>query len=207
MLYQIADNNLEPFIRQDLYEISKSSLIQSPKVTTWIYFDGTEETSMQNVIFNKKGESMSYYSKGFYKESMYLTFSHEYQKIILDAKSSYELNSDDPDTVSHFITHALGDCIMQSNNKNLELILLFSSHGTGFAGYGGDDDTRRHLLQSNESLSQAIQKALFGIFNYNKKIDVLGFDACLMSSFVAIHEYAKAANNVLGSESTEPGHG
>ena len=41
MLYQMADNNLEYYIRQDYEELSESPVISSPDLRTWIYYDGT----------------------------------------------------------------------------------------------------------------------------------------------------------------------
>ena len=50
MLYQMADNNLEYYIRQDYEELSESPVINSPDLRTWIYYDGTYIMMANNFI-------------------------------------------------------------------------------------------------------------------------------------------------------------
>lgn len=77
----------------------------------------------------------------------------------------------------------------------------------GFAGFGGDDNTQRRLIQSNQALSTAISTALQNVDGAPDKVNVLGFDACLMNDFGALDEYREVADYVLASEAVVPGHG
>jgi hypothetical protein len=62
-----------------------------------------------------------------------------------------------------------------------------------------DDDSGKHLFNSD------ITKALQG--NAKQPIDVLGFDACLMSMIETAYQMKSVARHMIGSEETEPGSG
>jgi hypothetical protein len=70
-------------------------------------------------------------------------------------------------------------------------MLVFSAHGGGYTGFGGDDNVgrRRRLSNSNIDIANAIDDALVAASVPGIKLDVLGFDACLMCSYAALAEY------------------
>jgi Clostripain family len=79
--------------------------------------------------------------------------------------------------------------------------------GGGFAGYGGDENTaRRQLLQTNANIATAIRSSLDAA-GFPGKLQVLGFDACLMQAVGAADDYAQIADYIMASEAVEPGHG
>ena len=85
---------------------------------------------------------------------------------------------------------------------------ILLSSGGGFAGYGGDENKgRRGLLQTNQNVVQAITSALGNVPNAPAKLDVIGFDACLMQAVGAADDYKGVTNYILASEAVEPGHG
>ena len=101
-------------------------------------------------------------------------------------------------------------------NKNtvcslLPFLQLFNSHGSGYRGFGKDateGDGRRFLgTQSNQSVRNAIQGALASVSGGPEKLDVVGFDACLMQDFSALGSYSSVAKYFLASEDVVPGHG
>ena len=83
---------------------------------------------------------------------------------------------------------------------------FFSCRGGGFAGYGGDENDGHQLLQTNANIGSAIRESLYatGVAN---KLEVLGFDACLMQSVGAVDDYMDVADYILASEAVQPGHG
>lgn len=215
MLYQMADNDLEWFIRADLKEYTDSSAVSTSTTTSWVYHDGRnfgtqDETKepLQNVftsdgsqtLFEARGET------GKTQGSQYLTYRHDLGKMVQERVLPGETNSDTVGAIQSFVTTALTDCVAKGSR---EFFVAFSSHGGGFNGFGGDEHTRsRHLsLQPNSNLRQALQNSLSSVPGAPSKFDAIGFDACLMQSFEALDDYHDITKYFLGSEAVEPGHG
>jgi hypothetical protein len=205
MLYQMADNNLEYYLRQDNAELTSSQVINNDNLRTWVYYDGLN--SGGNALprsYDSNGNALTSRFTG----SRYYTWDKSVGNgggLRMDVELSGEINSDQPATITNFMTHAMADCIDEGYE---DLFAVFSSHGGGFAGYGGDENTRhRHLLQTNANLAGAIRSALDTTFDDSKKLSVIGFDACLMNAVGAADDFTSVADNLLASEAVEPGHG
>lgn len=208
----MADNNLESFIRQDQAEWTQSSAIA--QIQTWIFYDARTGTPLAN-IYDKAGNRVT----KKYKGARYLSYTGGRLTV---QQELGEVNGDSSKTVYNFLTTGLAGCVgMQQNGNGLEVMVVFSSHGTGFAGYGGDEDVSRRrlkqmkaisrhhrsLLQPNDRLANAIEQALADTDGAPDQLSVLGFDACLMSSLLAFYHYSPFTQLLLASEATEPGHG
>lgn len=206
-------------------------------MNTWVYFD---QRNLDNLPYTKMfpiNDSLPllYNSDGSdlpaekFEGSRYLKYDHGMSKMIVDTVLDGEKNGDDPQTVIDFMMHALPDCIAKGAK---EYFMIFSSHGGGYNGYGGDENVpvmttieaekksgtpednpdltrrgRRKLAQANQNIVNAIQTALAEVEGAPGRLDVIGFDACLMSAIGAVDEYRDVANYVLASEAVEPGHG
>jgi len=199
MLYQMADNNLEYFIRQDFQELSQSAVIKSGDLRTWIYYDALNQggQALPNTV-DSNGNGIS---SGF-TGSRYVTYDSGLQKMKVDVELPGEQNSDTTSAVQSFLEHAMTDC---KNNGYDSLMAVFASHGGGFAGYGGDENGRK-LLQTNQGVAAAIRGALDNTGS-GPTLDVLGFDACLMQAVGAADDYKYVTKYILASEAVEPGHG
>ena len=200
MVYQIADNNLERFIREDLREITLVPVLDD--LVTWIYYDHGRagNTPLPNV-YDANGIALTTATTS----SQILTYNPNAKQMRLVETTTSEQDSEDPATLQAFMERALQDCLAQGTT---ETFLTLSGHGGGFYGYGGDDDSRRRhrqLTQSNANLATGMKAALTtaGL----DSLDVVGFDACLMQSLGALDDYRAVAKYVLASEATEPGHG
>ena len=137
--------------------------------------------------------------------SRYITYDHSLSKLIVHTRLSGEQNSDTTSVLQAFLTTAFTDCVTKGSD---EFMLVFSSHGTGYAGFGGDDNVaRRRLLNSNANIATGISAALTAANVPGSKLDVLGFDACLMASYAAVAAYADLASYYIASEAVEPGSG
>ena len=233
MLYQMADNDLEYFIREDNYEFVQSEYVKDPSATTWIYFDGRnyrdwffgknlfdpDITQPLMGLYNKDGTP--YLGEGSiekYQGSRYFTYDHDLGQMVIDTKLEEEQNSDSPTVLYEFLVHALEDCISKGKT---EFFVALSSHGTGVAGFGGDENTvmeldpakrsllngNRNLLQTNNLIISALELALENVDNAPTQYDMIGFDACLMSSFESLDEFSTVTKYFLASEAVEPGHG
>jgi Clostripain family len=92
----------------------------------------------------------------------------------------------------------------------LSAVYCYNSGG-GFAGFGGDENApevrHRKLLQTNQAIATAVRAALDSNPGGPTKLEVLGFDACLMQSLGAADDYQPVADYILASEAVEPGHG
>jgi hypothetical protein len=260
MLYQMADNDLEYFIRRDNLELIQSEGIRQPNLNTWVYFDhrnynlgsisgggsgiGDDDaiiTEPLPMVYEKDGSdvpSNSYKPMG----SQYLHYDHTLQKMIIDRTLQEEQDGDSPLTLQTFLEVAMTDCIEQYqldqqqqqqqststidittttpiNNNTIEYVLIFASHGSGWLGFGGDENkerrrriiNRRQLVerqqQSNADIIGAIQTALGNVENAPTKFDVIGFDACNMQGVGTVDDYQDVSKYFLASESVEPGHG
>eukprot|EP00934_Nitzschia_sp_Nitz4_P004536 Nitzschia sp. Nitz4//scaffold15_size197535//39930//45803//NITZ4_001562-RA/size197535-processed-gene-0.9-mRNA-1//1//CDS//3329537667//4526//frame0 len=209
LVYQMADNNLEYFMRQDNYELTISDVVQMDSVTTWVYFDhrnylGTAEDIYEPLVnvYNSDGSAVTGTKT---QKSQYMYWDHGLGKMVIYGTSSTELDGDSAQTLYDFVTFGLQDCVTQGSD---EFVLLLSSHGGGFYGFGGDDSTRdRRLTQSNANIVYALTQALAAVSNAPSKFDVIGFDACLMQAVGSADEYRDVADYLLASEAVEPGHG
>ena len=219
-------------------ELIQSSAITEESLNTWIYLDQRDlddlpyEDGSQPIteslpfLYDFDGSDLS---PEKFEGSRILHYDHNLSKMTVNATYVNEMDSDSPATVYDFMTRALPDCVATGTE---EYFMIFSSHGGGFLGYGGDENEpevavnaeeadnrapksnpdmvgfRRKLdLQPNQNIVDAINDSLTDVEGAPARLDVIGFDACLMSGLGAIDEYRDVANYVLASEATEPGHG
>ena len=198
-------------MRRDFTEITFSPVTHTPTVHTWIYFDActydgeacTDTYPLSNA-YDANGNPITEKFDG----SRYFRWDHTDSKMKVDTVLEGEQNSDTPSVLQAFVEHAVTDCVAKGAT---EYFLALSSHGGGFIGYGGDNNTgrRRRLdgLQSNKSIVTAISSALANVPGGPAMLDVLGFDACLMQSAGALDDFKGITKYHLASEATEPGHG
>ena len=77
-----------------------------------------------------------------------------------------------------FLVHAMTDCVAKGSQ---EFFVAFSSHGTGYAGYGGDDHQEMRKLgapQPNGAIANTLKEVLAAVEGAPDMYDVIGFDAC-----------------------------
>jgi hypothetical protein len=177
-------------------------------LTTWVYFDhrnfGSDEDIFEPLenVFTSDGSPLSGQKP---ETSQYLRWDHSLQEMVVDQTLPEEQNGDDPQVVYNFLFTALTDCVAKGAT---EYFAAFSSHGSGFWGFGGDDNPgRRKLTQLNSYLLIALTQALEDVIGAPNQYDVIGFDACLMQAVGAADDYRDIAKYILASEATEPGHG
>ena len=103
-----------------------------------------------------------------------------------------------PETLSSFLTWAC------ANYPADHTAIIFWNHGGGPAeGYGYDQIYRNDHLTLAE-LSQAMTDAGFGD---DRKLDWVGFDACLMGSLEVMQAFRPYTDYLVASEDEEPGAG
>lgn len=81
------------------------------------------------------------------------------------------------------------------------VILIISDHGSGWAGACHDDSS------DNSITTPALAKSIAKSFSSGKKLDILGFDCCLMGNLEVAHAVSKEVKLFVGSEELIPGTG
>lgn len=101
-----------------------------------------------------------------------------------------------PDTLANFLNYGY------KNFKASKYSLILWDHGGGpIYGYGQDENYVGSLTLAK--LSQAFDNSPFK----NKKLEMIGFDACLMSSVEVANSVSKYAKYMVASQEVEPGYG
>ncbi|MBN9419906.1 MAG: hypothetical protein J0I12_30910 [Candidatus Eremiobacteraeota bacterium] len=105
-------------------------------------------------------------------------------------------NTADPAQLSEFIQWGM----QKYPAENYALII--SDHGGGWQGACSDDRSNSWMTlpMLEQGLSDAREKT-------GRKLDVLGFDACLMASAEVAHQLRDEATYLVGSQETEGGAG
>ena len=121
MLYQMADNNLEYFLRQDYEELSESPVVQDPGLRLWVYFDAlnTGGDALPNTV-GVNAEAVTDKFTG----SRYMTYDATLAMMKIEQELPTEVNSDLTQTVQDFLEYALADCLPNGFNS---LMAVFSS--------------------------------------------------------------------------------
>ncbi len=104
----------------------------------------------------------------------------------------------DPTTLSTFITYGI------TNFPAEHYALIISDHGAAWPGVGPDESAGESVLDLPE-LQQALQTGLTdaGV----ERLDLLGFDACLMATYEVASALQPYADRLIASSETEPGTG
>jgi len=110
-----------------------------------------------------------------------------------------EKDSGDPATLQSFVEWGLDR--YEAENR----LLVVWNHGAGFRSPRRDigyDDFGSSL--DMPEIERALQRA--GITNSNR-LQIIGFDACLMNMVEIVHHFASQVEIIVGSQQTEPGDG
>ena len=117
-----------------------------------------------------------------------------------------EINTGDPDQLVEFVEWA------QTNYPAEHYALNIWNHGSGATGvayeqscpdycwYNGNEADKLELSEIDSALSEITN-------NGENKLDIVGFDACLMSTIEVVEAVAPYSNIMIGSEILEPGDG
>jgi len=109
-----------------------------------------------------------------------------------------DVNTGDPAVLADFITTGI------ASHPADHYALIISDHGASWPGVGGDESSDSDNLSLAE-LSEGVSKGLDGAGI--AKLDLLGFDACLMATYEVASTLAPVSDRLLASEELEPDHG
>ncbi len=181
MIYMMADNDLEEAAVEDLAEIAAAS----------------PGAAIQVVILADRGSLYSGEGAGglpAWKGAKKLSAQGKRLSVIEDWGVS-DLGR--PESVARFVSETI------ASHPAERYALVFWDHGGAWTGFGVDESASSVLdiLEIERGLEDGLNKAGLA------KLDLLGFDACLMADFDTIARLRSFARFYLASPELEPGHG
>ncbi len=182
LTYSIADTDLEPYMMEDLDELGSAGSSKSLNLVALV--DRAADYGNDSVL-GLKG----------WTGGRVLHVEHD-GATVLDELG--DINTGDPETLRSFIAKGIKDYPAD------HYALVISDHGASWPGVGGDESANQDVLDLAE-LKSGISAGLAdaGI----AKLDLLGFDACLMATYEVASTLAPVADRLLASQELEPGHG
>jgi hypothetical protein len=180
--YSIADTDLEPFMMDDIDEMGAVGTQDGLNIVALVdrAADYSEDPvlDLENWVGGKLIEVTA--GGGTVLEDM------------------GDVNTGDPQVLADFIARGVADYPAD------HYALVISDHGASWPGVGGDESSDHDGL-SLEEIRAGVEAgiAAAGI----ERLDLLGFDACLMATYEVASTMAPYADRMLASQELEPGHG
>jgi len=183
LTFEIADTNLEPFMMEDVEEMGQVGSRPGFNLISFVdRAEGYTDTSVLGIP-DWTGAKLLEVEPGGTATELF-----DYGPV----------NTGDPLVLQRFISESI------KAYPAAHYSLIISDHGASWPGVGGDESADHDSLTLAE-LDQAIGAGLAdaGV----DKLDLLGFDACLMATFEVASTMAAHANRMVASQELEPGHG
>ena len=182
LVYANADNDLEPFVLQDLQEMAAQG--SSPDVNVLVEVDRHPAYTGAGVL-NQPAFTQT---KRFKVESGALTQLADLGETDMGAQAP----------LASFVEWGIRYAPAQ------RIALIFWDHGSGWKGFGLDATNGNSSL----SLGEIRQGVTAGLAAAGRaKLDIIGFDACLMATWEVAYELRNLAEVLVASEDVEPGNG
>ena len=182
LTYSIADTDLEPYMMEDLDELGTSGGHENLNIVALV--DRSTDYGDDDVL------GLNSWSGGKLLE---ITDGGA-----TELENLGDVNTGDPQVLADFIARGIADYPAD------HYALVISDHGASWPGVGGDESSDQdslELWELNEAIAAGVEAG--GI----EKLDLLGFDACLMATYEVASTLAPLAERLLASQELEPGHG
>ena len=181
LIYSLSDTDLEPFMLADLIEASE---VGSGDEVNIIALVDREEGYTDESLVNLDD---------FTTAKVLYVGAQEMEEL----GDLGEIDMADPHVLASFVEFGLNT--FPADNYALTI----SDHGGGWTGIGPDHSSGEVLDLSE--IASALDAGL--AVTDEERIDLLGFDACLMATYEVASTLAPYADFMLASEELEPGHG
>jgi|GEM_PF-2997185 len=222
MVYICGDNDLEYFALKDINEMEYVGSSKNLNIVTFIdRWDGYEwKYSDKGIPERRKSKYYDDTSESDWTGAkvFYITQDYDLNKIHSPELTDLgEIDTGDPENLQTFIS-TVGEKFPAKN-----YMIVIWNHGSGIDGVGFDDTSTNLDLEKRDGrliylsksrltgpeLGQVFSNVVSRIAQEEKDyIDIVGFDACLMSMYSNHIELAKnGVRAVVGSQETEPGNG
>ena len=179
LVYIAADNNLDPFAAGDLEELRRAGA--DANVQVLVQVDRTEQSYPGEEDFDEE-----------WSDTRRLRL--EGDRWVVEERMG-EVDMADPLQLEEFV-----DWGLESTDARRVALVLWD-HGAGWLGFGGDDDNFGPPMDI-PSVRRAIEAGQRG-----RRLDLVGFDACLMSTIEVAWELREVADVFVASQELEPGAG
>ena len=182
LVYSIADTDLEPYLLEDLAEFAEVGSNENLQVAAMV--DRAADYSEDPLLGIEDWVGAKYLSIG--------------QGEATELEDLGDVDTGDPAALRDFIARGIAD------HPAEHYALVISDHGAAWPGVGGDESAD-HSTLTLEDLQGGIADGLAeaGV----EKLDMLGFDACLMATYETASAMAPLADRMIASQELEPGHG
>ncbi|WP_460796132.1 clostripain-related cysteine peptidase, partial [Nocardioides pacificus] len=181
--YSMADTNLEPFMVADVNEIGEVGSNDNLHVRE--FMDRSAGYGEDPLL-----------DQGDWVGGRVLDIGADGASEVVEDLG--DVNSADPAVLANFIAAGIKD------NRAGNYALIISDHGSSWPGIGPDEGSDWDVLdlaEMTEAISAGLEEA--GV----DKLDLLGFDACLMANYEVASAVAPLADRMVASQELEPGHG
>ncbi len=182
LVYSIADTDLEPYLLADLAEFAEVGSGENLQVAAMV--DRAEDYSSDPLLDLEDWVGAKYVSIG--------------QGSAEELDDLGDVDTGDPAQLAEFVAQGIAD------HPAEHYALVISDHGASWPGVGGDEGSDYSSLTLDEirgGIADGLDEA--GL----DKLDLLGFDACLMATYETASTMAPLADRMIASQELEPGHG
>jgi len=182
LTYSIADTNLEEYMMTDLEEIGDVGTQEGLNLVALV--DRAADYTDEGVLGLDDWVGAKVLEIG------------QNSATVLDDKG--DVNTGDPAVLADFVAYGI------QNYPADHYALVVSDHGASWPGVGDDessDGDSLTLAELGEGISAGLAAAGLA------KLDLLGFDACLMATYEVASSLAPYADRMVASQELEPGHG
>ena len=182
--YSMGDTNLEPFMVADVNELGEVGSNENLHIRE--FMDRSAEYGEDPLL-----------DQGDWVGGRVLDLGEGGTSEVVEDLG--DVNAADPAVLASFITEGI------EANRAGHYALIISDHGASWPGMGPDEGTADYdvmnLAEITEGISTGLEAA--GV----DKLDLLGFDACLMANYEVASAVAPFADRLVASQELEPGHG
>ncbi|UCH28165.1 MAG: hypothetical protein JSV06_07660 [Myxococcales bacterium] len=185
-IYMAADNNLDRAATNDINEILRAGV--------------PENTSA--LILVDRAELGEYGGFGSI-EGLQPHSTAKWLRItgntLVEEEDLGEIDTADPETVRMFLDRLAEEDVERK-------AAIFWDHGSSFT-FGSDDSAPFSRAMGVDEIAAQFREVPVDENSLYRKVDIVGFDACLMSSVEALAEFNDAADFYVASAELEPGDG
>ncbi|CAI9409017.1 clostripain-related cysteine peptidase [Nocardioides sp. T2.26MG-1] len=181
--YSMADTNLEPFMAADVNELGAVGSNDNLQIRE--FMDRSAGYGEDEVL-----------DQGSWVGSRVLDLGADGTTEVVEDLG--DVDSADPAVLASFIADGI------EAHRAGHYALVISDHGASWPGIGPDEGSDYDVLdlaEITDAISTGLEEA--GV----DKLDLLGFDACLMANFEVATAVAPLADRLVASQELEPGHG
>ncbi len=182
LIYGMGDTDLEPFLLEDLVEMSGAA---GDDIEIIALVDRHPEFSDEGVL-----------GLDDFEDTRLLRILSDGVEVLSDEPT--EANLGDQQVLADFVEYGMN--VWPADHT----ALVFWDHGAGWTGMGPDETDGLDVLELGE-IRAGVEAGLSaaGV----ARLDLIGFDACLMATYEVASVVAPYADYMLASQELEPGHG